>query len=100
LKRRDHRRLAEELAKVLGLEDCVSYAEAGADAPDFDLYFGTHRKTLHNLYPMLLAGVISDEKKRTAYLLGVASHVITDKFSKHISAGQELLSLIRRLVDV
>jgi len=70
----------------------------GSDLPDLDLFIGKHRKTLHAPYLALLTSAIPDEKARVAYLLGFASHLITDKFSKQISAYKDFLSFIERMM--
>jgi|GEM_PF-3551177 len=100
MNRKDHRKVAKELALALGLDDYENWAELGADLPDLDLYIGKHRKTLHNLHLSVLSSVIPDDKAKVAYLLGMASHLITDKLSKHINATKEIASLMERFAEL
>jgi len=85
-----HKRVAEDLASLLGLD--LRYARIGATIPDLDMIKPLkHRKTLHNLsIPFLLSMIISD-RRVASILLGYLSHMAIDRFPK----GVALLRLIR-----
>jgi hypothetical protein len=64
MNRRDHRRIAKELALALGLNGYENWAEIGADLPDLDLFVGEHRRTFHNIHLSVLSSVIPEEKMK------------------------------------
>jgi len=78
---------------LLGLDPYIEYAEAGSDIPDLDLWFGKHRKTLHNISLLFLSRLIKDDEAKLAYALGLASHLFMDK----MKGTKEALELVRRL---
>jgi membrane-bound metal-dependent hydrolase YbcI (DUF457 family) len=96
MRRHEHRRIAEQLAVMLGL-DFKHYARLGADVPDLDLWIGRHRETYHNLVPLLMGGLIAQPRGRLAFAIGVVSHLVLDRFSRQIHGIQELLDVARRL---
>jgi membrane-bound metal-dependent hydrolase YbcI (DUF457 family) len=97
MKRHEHRKIAEQLAIMLGLQDFKHYARLGADVPDLDLWIGRHRETYHNLLPLLMGGLIAQPRGRLAFAIGVVSHLLTDRFSKQIYAVEELWNIAKRL---
>lgn len=84
----------------MGLGDQEVWAQVGADLPDVDLFIGKHRKTLHNLHLTVLSAVVPEEKAKVAFLVGVTSHLLTDKLSKEIGASKRLLSFLDRMVEL
>ena len=97
MRRHEHRRIAEQLAVMLGLQDFKQYARLGADVPDLDLWIGRHRKTYHNLLPLLMGGLIAQPRGRLAFTIGVVSHLLADRFTRQIQAAEELWDIAKRL---